>query len=108
MQEKVSELEVHLECGSAIGLCGGGKVVTQKPLGQIRRAMGGSQDACGIDQHCILCAIGIDAGLQRCNCFIKLAVFCIELAEINIGLGGFTRCDRCFVLRLCSSDVLLL
>src|SRR6266852_1791901 len=28
MQEKVSELEVNLECGSAIGLCGGGEVVT--------------------------------------------------------------------------------
>ncbi len=28
MQEKVSELEVLLECGSAIGLCGGGEVVT--------------------------------------------------------------------------------
>ena|ERR1700733_5482390 len=84
---------MNFEGGGAIGLCGGRKISAKKTDGELRRVVGLGESACCIDKGGALAPVGGYGGSEGVEHLVRLIFTPVEVAEIDVGFGCFTRID---------------
>ena len=105
--EQPAELKMDLEGGGGVGLCVGGEIVAQAPLGEVGRAVGGGEDAGGIDQHGAVGAVGGEAGLDGGERVVGAGVGLVELGEVDPGFGRALHGDGALELGFGGGEVVV-
>src|SRR5882724_4446985 len=84
---------MHFECGGIVGLSGGGEIGAEQSFSEFRRPVSIREYAGCVNEGRALAAVGSDARLESVDHLVRLVVALIEVAEIDIRLGGFAGSD---------------